>query len=317
MAFYYSIPQLGAISGPLVGGFATQGKGWRWTQWTIIFFIIAVYLPVLFTKETYKKIILQRRAKKLGIPGPPHDDLSAVDFIRHFARTQLLRPLHMLVTEPIVTLVCLYNGFLFGLLYLFIVASPWVYQHYYGFGITGQSLSFLGLGIGSAIAPFPLIIIDHYLYQPRLKRFTQEHPLEERFPPENRLFGSMIASFIQPVAMFGFAWTVRPAIHWIVPMLFQCLAMITSIMIYAPVSLFMMDTYGPLYGASAAGAAMMSRYALSGAFPLFALQLYRSIGVGWATSFLGFCTLAMAPIPWLFWKCGERLRGKTKYETSA
>ena len=317
MAFYYSIPQLGAVCGPLIGGFAVNGEGWRWTQWTIIFFIIAFYIPVFFTRETYKKIILQRRAKKLNIPGPPHDDLSVLDFIRHFARTQLFRPLHMLLTEPIVTLVCLYNGFLFGLLYLFIVASPWVYGHTYNFGITGQSLSFLGLLVGTAVAPFPLIAIDHYLYQPRLKKFTQDHPLDEHFPPENRLFGAMIASFIQPISLLGFAWAARPDIHWIVPMMFQSLAMVASIMIYAPVSLFMMDTYGPLYGASAAGAAMMSRYALSAAFPLFALQAYRALGVGWATSLLAFCTLAMAPIPFLFWKCGERLRGKTKYETSA
>ena len=316
MAFYYSIPQLGAVSGPLIGGFAVKGEGWRWTQWTIIFFIIAFYIPVIFTKETYKKIILQRRAKKLNIPGPPHDDLSALDFIRHFARTQLLRPLHMLFTEPIVTLVCTYNGFLFGLIYLFIVASPWVYEHYYGFGIVGQSLSFLGLMIGTIIAPIPLVVIDHFIYQPRLKKFREEHPLEEQFPPENRLFGAMIGAFVQPISMLGFAWTVRPSIHWIVPILFQCIAMISSIMIYAPVSLFMMDTYGPLYGASAAGAAMIARYFLSASFPLFALQLYRGLGVGWATSLLSFCTLAMAPIPFLFWKCGERLRGKTKYETS-
>ena len=62
---------------------------------------------------------------------------------------------------------------------------------------------------------------------------------------------------------------------------------------------------------------MLTRYLFSAAFPLFALQLYRGLGVAWATSLLAFCTLAMAPIPWLFWRCGERLRGKTKYETSA
>jgi MFS family permease len=222
----------------------------------------------------------------------------------------------MLVTEPIVTLVCLYNGFLFGLLYLFIVASPWVFEYYYNFNIIGQSLSFLGLAIGTALAPFPLIIVDHFLYQPRLKRFQQQNPSDERFPPENRLYAALIGSFIQPAALFGFAWTARPDIHWIVPIIFQCFAMIASIMIYAPASLFMLDTYGPLYGASAAGAAMLSRYALSAAFPLFALQLYRKLGVGWATSFLAFCTLGMAPIPWLFWRCGEQLRRRTKYETS-
>lgn len=61
----------------------------------------------------------------------------------------------MLLTEPVVSLVCLYCGFLFGLMYTFVIASPWVYKHYYGFDPIAQSLSFLGLCIGTAFAPFP------------------------------------------------------------------------------------------------------------------------------------------------------------------
>lgn len=316
MSFYFSIPIIGACSGPLVGGLVAQATNWRWTQWTIIFLLIAFYIPILFTRESYKKIILRRRAKKLGVPGPTEVARTWLQFVQHFLRTQLIRPVHMLFTEPIVTLVCIYNSFLFGLIYLFIVASPWVYETYYGFGITGQSLSFLGLIIGATIAPIPLIVLDHYLYQPRLKRFGGQSAPDEQFPAENRLFGALVASFVQPAALFGFAWTARRSIHWIVPMIFQAISMMTSIMIYAPCQLFMLDTYGPLYGASAAGAAMLTRYGVSAAFPLFALQLYRKLGVGWATSLLAFCSLAMAPIPWLFWRCGERLRGRTKYETS-
>lgn len=129
MAFYYSLPTFGALLGPLIGGFAAQAKGWRWTQWTTIFFIIAFYIPTLFTKETYKKKILQKRAKQLGIEGPPKVERTFGQAVRYFATTLLFRPIHMLLTEPIVTLVCLYNGFLFGLMYTFVVASPWVYEH--------------------------------------------------------------------------------------------------------------------------------------------------------------------------------------------
>lgn len=316
MAFYYSVPTFGALFAPLVGGLVVVAKGWRWTQWTAVFFTVAFYIPVCFTKESYKKLILQRRAKRLGIEGPLHEARSAVQFVKYFAMTQLGRPLHMLLTEPIVALVCTYNAFLFGLIYTFVVASSWVYETSYGFDLTSQSLSYLGLDIGAVTAPILLIILDFSYYQPRLRRFEQVHGSDHTFPPENRLFPALIASFLLPLALFGYAWTARPDIHWAVPMIFQGIATTASTSIYAPTNLFMMDHYGSLYGASAAGAAMLSRYILSAAFPLFSLQLYERLGVGWATSLLAFCTLAMAPIPWLFWKRGERIRGKTKYETS-
>lgn len=317
MSFYYAVPTFGAVLGPLIGGFIVQAKGWRWTQWTTTFFIVAFYIPILFTRETYKKTILQRRARKLNLEGPPTSQRTVLQSIHHFATILLLRPAHMLVTEPIVTLVCLYSGFLFGLMYTYVIASPWIYQHYYDFDLTGQSLSFIGLSVGALVATVPLVILDHYLYQPRLLRYHEENGPDVRFPPENRLYPAMIASPLLPIFLFLFAWTARPEIHWIVPIIFQSLAMASSVMVYAPSNLFMIDAYGPLYGASAAGAAMLCRYSQSTVFPLFSLQMYRALGVGWATSILAFCTLAMAPIPWLFWRYGERIRRRSKYETSA
>jgi MFS transporter, DHA1 family, multidrug resistance protein len=232
--------------------------------------------------------------------------------------TIFFRPVHMLLTEPVVTVVCLYNGFLFGLMYTFVVASPWVFQKYYHFGLTGQSLSFVGLMIGTASAPIPLIIIDAYIYQPRLKRFRAEHPdREEAFDPEHRLYPSMIASFVIPACLLLFAWTAHAQTHWLVPMLFQGLAFTATVMVYSSMNLFMVDAYGPLYGASAAGAAMLSRYGLSAGFPLFALKFYQALGVGWATSVLASGTLIMAPMPWVFWRHGGLLRSKTRYATSA
>lgn len=317
MSFYYAIPTFGALLGPLVGGFIVLAKGWRWTQWVTIFLIIAFYIPVACSKETYKKTILQRRAKKLGIEGPLVPNRSIVESIHYFATILIFRPIHMLLTEPIVSLVCLYSGFLFGLIYTFIVASPWVYEHYYGFQAVGQSLSFIPMITGTLIAPIPLLLLDRYTYQPKLKRFLVNHSHEEVFPPEYRLYGAMIASPLLPAFLLAYAWTSQAAIYWICPMIFQCLAMCMSSMIYTTTNLYMMDTYGPLYGASAAGAAMLSRYSLSTAFPLFSLKLYRALGVGWATTILALATVLMAPIPWIFHHYGHKVRVLSKYETSA
>lgn len=297
-------------------------KDWRWTQWTILFFIAAFGLPIPFTRETYKKTILRKRAKKLGlVDSSVHLERTFIQASRDFLTTVLFRPLHMLVTEPIVTLICMYNGFMFGLMYTYVVASPWVYEHYYGFSQTGQSLSFLGLIIGALLAPLPLITIDLCIYQPRLKHFhhlqqVDETMREQEFPAENRLFSALIGSLLLPASLLGFAWTARPSINYIVPMVFQGISILASLLIYVSMSVYMLDAYGPLYGASAAGAAMFTRYSLSAAFPMFALQMYQGLGVHWATTLLAFCTMPMALIPWLFRKYGDVLRRKMKYARS-
>jgi ABC-type transport system involved in cytochrome bd biosynthesis fused ATPase/permease subunit len=37
------------------------------------------------------------------------------------------------------------------------------------------------------------------------------------------------------------------------------------------------------------------------------------MGIGWATSLLAFLALLMLPIPWVFFKYGEKIRSKSQY----
>lgn len=79
---------------------------------------------------------------------------------------------------------------------------------------------------------------------------------------------------------------------------------------------YIMDSYGPLYGASANSVNSLARYTLAAAFPLFIVQTYRGLGIGWATSLLGLISLVMMPIPWVFYKLGPKLREKSRYVKS-
>jgi hypothetical protein len=57
------------------------------------------------------------------------------------------------------------------------------------------------------------------------------------------------------------------------------------------------------------------RYTLGAVFPLFTLQMYRGMGIGWATSLLGFVAVALMPVPWVFFKYGSAIRKRSKYDT--
>jgi hypothetical protein len=252
----------------------------------------------------------------MGLGDSSSQQTSVARTIRHFFTVLILRPLHMLFTEPIVTLVSLYNGFIFGLLYTFIISVPWIFRTYFGFSKTGESLSYLGITLGTLLACAPFVLIDFSYYQKRLLRWNQSHS-NEPLPPEHRLISAMIGSILLPASLLIAGWTAEYQIHWFLPIFFQGVTMLACLLIYAGVNLFMLDAYGPLYGASASGAMMLSRYSLSFAFPMFALQMFESLGAGWATTVLAGFTVLMAPIPWCFFVFGERIRARSRYESSS
>ncbi|KAF2107523.1 major facilitator superfamily domain-containing protein [Lophiotrema nucula] len=312
LAIYYSIPFIGSLLGPMIGNFVVAAKGWRWTMWTTLFFAAAIFPFLGLVHESYRKVIIRKISKRENIVLPEAQRDSSKIFRQFFTQT-ITRPVHMLFTEPIVGFVCLYCSFQFALLYTFVVASPFVYATTYSFSFRQEGLSFFGLITGAVVAAGTLIAMDIYIYQAKYRTFRAMTPSHE-FPPEHRLYPSMVGSFILPAGLFMFAWTARPSIPWIVPIIAQGITMLGSILAYVGANMFMIDTYGPLYGASAAGANSLARYMLTASFPLFINQMFKAMGTNWAVTLLAFCTVAMAPIPWVFYRWGPKLRARSKYE---
>lgn len=83
----------------------------------------------------------------------------------------------------------------------------------------------------------------------------------------------------------------------------------------AAIATYLIDTYQALTGASAMAANGLLRYVFGAAFPLFTLQMYEKLGIGWATSLLGFITVALMPLPWVVFKYGHQLRARSTYDT--
>jgi hypothetical protein len=76
---------------------------------------------------------------------------------------------------------------------------------------------------------------------------------------------------------------------------------------------YLVDVYQARAGASAAAANGVVRYTLGAVFPLFAFQMYHNLGRHWAGSLLGFLSLTLMPLPFVFFKWGKRIRQTSKY----
>ena len=119
---------------------------------------------------------------------------TAKDKIKFHATVTLLRPLHMLVTEPIVGFLSLYVGFNFSVLFSFFAAFPYVFSTVHHFDTEESGLVFLAIGVGCLLAVPTALLSDKYSYQPRV-RLAQQDGGKGIVAPEHRLYAAMMGSF--------------------------------------------------------------------------------------------------------------------------
>lgn len=303
---------IGPVAGPIVGGFVTKSYlGWRWTAWlTLIPASFFGTLAFFICSESYAPVLLQRKAAKIrfetknwAIHAPA--DESQVN-IHEIVHKYLYRPFIMLAMEPILVLVTIYMAFIYGMIYLFFESYPISFQESRGWNPGVGALPFIGIILGVVLG----VSIIVYTSNTRFKRKMIENggkPI-----PEERLIPMIIGAFLLPIGLFWFAWTSSPNITW-VPQVLAGIPIGAGIqMIFLQGLSYIIDVY--LMHANSAIAANTLVRSLAGAgFPLFATAMYHTMGVAWATSLLGFLTVAFLPVPILFFVYGKKIRQMSKY----
>ncbi|KAJ5153691.1 Major facilitator superfamily [Penicillium coprophilum] len=287
-AIFILTPFLGPGLGPVIGSFVVNRKGWRWTQWTTIFFAILTGITILIAKETFHPIIKRRRAKELGLELPPSSPLSSK--LRLFLTISLFRPISMLLTEPIVGFICLYIACEFATLFSFFAAFPLIFQGIYHFNIEESGLVFLTIVVGCLLGTVTVILCNFFLYLPKASKHPDGH-----VPPEYRLYPALIGSVGLPIGLFWFAWTSRADISWASPVVAIIVFAWGNLCVFVSTTQYLVDTYHGLTVASAMSANGLARYGLGAVFPLFTVQMYTKLGAG-PFSCIAFHALTTSPV---------------------
>lgn len=82
------------------------------------------------------------------------------------------------------------------------------------------------------------------------------------------------------------------------------------VLIFIALFNYLVDSY-KIYSASALGATSISRSTFGVVLPFAAKPMFRTLGVPWAASLLGFLSLSMCLIPPIFIRFGEGLRARS------
>ncbi|KAI0394552.1 MFS general substrate transporter [Xylariaceae sp. FL0594] len=303
-------PFIGPSVGPLLGGFINYYAQWRWTYYVLLIWSFALFLVLLFlAPETYHPIKLREKARLLRKEtGDERWKAPMEKSTRSIPRTiglSLLRPFQLLIFEPMCLLLSLLSAVLLGVIYLFFGAFPLVFGSSYGFNLWQVGLSFLGILVGMVLGA----ALNPLWHRMHATLVSENDGVSE---PEFHLLSSIAGAVLVPVGLFWFAWTSFGWVHWILPIIGSAIFGCGTLLSFNGVFTFLVDSY-PLYAASALAANSFLRCAFAAAFPLFGKQMYRGLGNQWASSVLAFVTLALTPLPYVFYRIGKRVRQRSRF----
>ncbi|KAI6081932.1 major facilitator superfamily domain-containing protein [Hypoxylon rubiginosum] len=312
MSIYLWAATCGSPSGFFAMSIVAEYRGWREVFWALLGICGGFWLiMVLVLRETRHTTILRKRAKALiknesADPSDIDQDLLHHRSARELFQVALTRPFRFLFTEAIVIFAALYNGYLYGLSFLFNGAFGMVFgSEGHGFSTLGVGLAFLGIAIGISIGPFTNRWQERH-YQKRLLLANQQTI------PEERLQLATVAAIVFPLSMFWFAWTTYTSIPAIVPIIASAFWGWSFYTLILMTFQYTEDAYG-VFSASALAGIGLVRNIFGAIFPLFGRQLFKNLGYQWGASLLAFLGIVLVPIPFILIRHGPAIRKKSPW----
>ncbi|CAL1710554.1 unnamed protein product [Somion occarium] len=317
IALYSLAPLLGPVVGPIAGAWIGEKSTWRWVFWSTTIVDAAIQgLGLIFLKETYAPVLLERKAVQIRKSmDPEKTDVREVRTVydgadrhwRHIVAKALVRPFALFAREPIIQLLGLYMAFIYGLLYLFLTSIPGIFQGIYHQPVGIAGLHYIALGVGLTGASQLNARFMDRIYIHLSKRSGGKGR------PEYRLPAMLPGTILLPIGLFISGWTARADIHWIATDIGIALVGAGMILNFQSIQTYVIDAF-TLHAASALAAVAFFRSLCGFGFPLFAPSMYNTLGYGKGNTILAVVSIVIGcPAPWIFWKYGERIRNSSKY----
>lgn len=334
-----------ANAGPSIGGIVGEAiaenskLGYKWIFIINIIIGAAYIIALCFIPETLPRIVIQERTAMEGKEVPAviwrefgylketltfktpsykilydeklsqeGDEAVIVEKVNTFNELKFvaLQALKMMVTEPIIIFMGLYNGFAYAILFLYMDGIFDVFVFNNGLSYIAAECTYLNFVVGVS---FVLILqpIQTWLFRrDRLKNGGIPRP-------EARFLMSLVTVWGFPLGLFWFGFTSDGSVNYWSPIVAGFVLAVADPLLWLAMLNYIIDSYSASgLGNSAIAAFCIPSFAIAGALSHAGVAMFTNMSTTWAMATLGFISIGIVALVYIFYFFGPRLRAASK-----
>ncbi|KAI1775299.1 MFS general substrate transporter [Hypoxylon cercidicola] len=307
MAMFVLSANYGPSIGSPIGEWIAENPhmGLPWIFWINVIFGGAFAIAMCFIPETLPRIVISNAAKQHKSSDPNELVVmeERVDVLREmwFVTSMAFR---IMLTEPIVTFLGIYNGFTYGLLFLYLDGVFDVFVVNNGLSFIDADLTYLNFVV-SVTVMFAFVPVQTWFYTRDRKRNGGVGR------PEARFLTSLVFVWGFPISLLWFAFTADGSVSFWSPVIAGGFLGFCDPLLWLSMLNYIADTYTNL-AASAIAAFLIPSFLIAAGCCHIGIVMFDNLGAKWAMATLGFISFTLVALVYILYFFGPRIRGWSK-----
>ncbi|KAL1297979.1 hypothetical protein AAFC00_006486 [Neodothiora populina] len=306
MAMFVCSANIGPSIGSPVGAWIVDNPNlsWRWIFYINIIIGGAYALIMCFIPETLPRIVISRAVKK-GEATDPQEMQVAEAKVNVLSELKFVTTMtaRIMVTQPIVMLLGLYNGFAYGLLFLYLDGVYDVFAVNNGLSVVSADLTYLNFVPG---------VLCMFLFVPVQTWFFRRDRLRNggKGRPEARFITSLVFVWGFPISLLWFAFTSDGTTSYWSPIVAGGFLGFCDPLLWLSMLNYITDSY-PNVAASAIAAFLIPSFLIATALCHAGVAMFENMSTKWAFATLGFISFGIVALIYVIYFFGAYFRQRS------